>query len=155
MTTPLLSPAVLEELQQYLPEEDIQRGLQRLSEVVVLEGAALMSSEAKAQWSAIGARADRGRGTLVQRRDGVTLLILPFTKAVQMASTARSGTHDGRHPARLSGRQRARSAAHQRAGRSRLVARVAGPCPSEGAALTPKEHGAVSAQRQYAHAVVP
>jgi hypothetical protein len=90
MTTPLLSPAVLEELQQDLPEDDIQRGLNRLSEVVVLEGEALMSSDAKAQWSAIGARADKGRGTLVQRRDGVTLLVVPFTKAVQMASTARS-----------------------------------------------------------------
>ena len=91
MTTPLLSPAVLEELQQDLPEDDIQRGLNRLSEVVVLEGEALMSSDAKAQWSAIGARADKGRGTLVQRRDGVTLLVVPVTKAVQMASTARSG----------------------------------------------------------------
>ena len=38
----------------------------------MLEGAALMSSEAKAQWSAIGARADKGRGTLdpaPRRRD--------------------------------------------------------------------------------------
>ena len=91
MPVPHLSRVVLEELQQDLPEDDIQRGLHRLSEVIVLEGAALMSSEAKAQWSAIGVRADKGRGTLVQRRDGVTLLILPFTKAVQMASTARSG----------------------------------------------------------------
>lgn len=91
MTEPVLSHAVLEELQQNLPDEDIQRGLHRLAELVALEGEALMSSDAKAQWSAIGARADNGRGTLVQRRDGVTLLVVPFTKAVQMASTARSG----------------------------------------------------------------
>ena len=91
MAEPLLSNAVLEELQQDLPPEAIQRGLHRLSEVVALEGKALMFSEAKAQWSAIGARADKGRGTLVQRRDGVTLLVVPFTKAVQMAATARSG----------------------------------------------------------------
>lgn len=91
MTQPVLSLAVLEELQQDLPEEDIQRGLDHLTELVAFEGEALMSSDAKAQWSAIGARADKGRGTLVRRRDGVTLLVVPFTKAVQMASTARSG----------------------------------------------------------------
>jgi hypothetical protein len=91
MPVPHLSRVVLEELQQELAEEDIKRGLHRLSEVIVLEDAVLTSSEAKAQWCAIGARADKGRGTLVKRRDGVTLLIVPFTKAVQMASTTRSG----------------------------------------------------------------
>jgi hypothetical protein len=91
MTAPVLSRAVLEELQHDLSAEDIQRGLNRLSEFVALEGEALMSSEAKAKWSAIGARADEGRGTLIERRDGVTLLVVPFTKAVQMAATVRGG----------------------------------------------------------------
>ena len=90
MPESLLSRAVLEELKLDLPEEDIERGLHRLSAVGMLDGEALPFSEAKAQWSAIGSRADKGRGTLVQRRNGVTLLIVPFTKAVQMASTARS-----------------------------------------------------------------
>ncbi len=91
MTETVLSPAVLEELKQDLPTEDIQRGLHRLNEVAPLEGDALMFSAAKLKWSAIGARADEGRATLVERRDGVTLLVVPFTKAVQMAATARSG----------------------------------------------------------------
>jgi hypothetical protein len=91
MTEPLLSNAVLEELQQDLGAEDIQRGWLRLSEVVELDGETLMFSEAKTQWSTIGARADLGGGTLVQRRDGVTLLVVPLTKAVKIAASARSG----------------------------------------------------------------
>lgn len=91
MTETVLSAAVLDELKQGLPTEDIERGLHHLSEVVPLEGEPLMFSAAKQKWSAIGARADQGRATLVERRDGVTLLVVPFTKAVQMAATARSG----------------------------------------------------------------
>jgi hypothetical protein len=91
MTAPVLPRAVLEELRHDLPEEDIQRGLNRLSALVALEGEALMFSDAKARWSAIGARADEGGATLIERRDGVTLLVIPFAKAVQMAASARSG----------------------------------------------------------------
>jgi len=91
MTAPVLPRGVLEELLHDLSAENIQRGLNRLSEFVALDGETLMSSEAKAKWSAIAARANEGRATLIERRDGVTLLVVPFTKAVQMAATARSG----------------------------------------------------------------
>lgn len=85
-----LAPELVKELQQDLAADDIQRGLQRLTQTHMLEGAVLMSSEAKAQWSAIGARADKGQGTLVRRRDGVTLLVVPLTKAVELAAASRS-----------------------------------------------------------------
>jgi hypothetical protein len=91
MSAPAVSHQVLQELETELPAEEVQLGLHRLNELVELNGEALMFSEAKAKWSAIGARADKGQGTLVQRRDGVTLLVVPLTKAVQMAANARSG----------------------------------------------------------------
>ena len=90
MSDLVLSHAVLQELQRDLGSEDIQRGLHRLSEVVDIEGESLMSSDAKAQWSSIGVRADAGRGTLVQRRGGATLLVVALSKAVQIAASARS-----------------------------------------------------------------
>ena len=90
MTAPVLPRGVLEELLHDLSAESIQRGLNRLSEFVALDGETLMSSEAKAKWSAIAARANEGRATLIERRDGVTLLVIPFTKAVQMAASTRS-----------------------------------------------------------------
>jgi len=91
MTELSLSRAVLKELQQDLAQEDIQRGWIRLSEAVALEGDTIMFSEAKTRWSTIGDRADKGVGTLVQRRDGVTLLVVPLTKAVRIAASVRSG----------------------------------------------------------------
>ena len=91
MAEPLLSKDVFKELQQDLQEEDIQRGLHRLCEVVALEGESMMFSEAKSKWSSIGARADKGGGTVVERRDGVTLLVVPLKKAVEIAASARSG----------------------------------------------------------------
>lgn len=91
MSPTVLRSALIEELQHELSADDIERGLNRLSEFVALEGETLLSSEAKAKWSAIGARADAGGATLIERRDGVTLLVLPFTKAVQIAATVRGG----------------------------------------------------------------
>lgn len=90
MSEVAVSQQVLHELQTELSAEEVRVGLHRLNSLVHLEGEDLMFSDAKAKWSAIGIRADKGRATVLRRRGGVTLLVVPLTQAVKMAASSRS-----------------------------------------------------------------
>jgi len=75
-------------LENDLGQEEIERGFQRLMEFnLSVNPEVIKSSNAKDRWSAIAKDAEGGTVTFIERR-GVSLVVLPASKLIEMAAKA-------------------------------------------------------------------
>ena len=78
-------PALMDELQDEIGKDGIDRGFRRLNEFKFKYGKTLKSSQAKDNWSSIAEQAEKGNVTFIERR-GVMLAVVPVGKMVAMAA---------------------------------------------------------------------